>query len=160
MTLTDGIQIASTALAALAAGAAWVAARATRDSARQIRNGNLVEAHATRLEALRKIHTDVSWLGADSRNWAHRRLEILGRIQSSARSLPRCEELCGPTEQTKPDKDRIASAEAELRAAIAAENTFLTQLETEPISPRAISRLRAERDPRKRGSDHAHSSQS
>ena len=37
MTLANGIQIASTALAAIAAGAACVAARATRDTARQTR---------------------------------------------------------------------------------------------------------------------------
>lgn len=48
MTASDGIQILSTALAALAAGAAWVAAKATRDSARATRSGNLIQSHVKR----------------------------------------------------------------------------------------------------------------
>jgi hypothetical protein len=120
---------ASTALAALAAGAAWVAARATRDSARQISNGNLIEAHAARLENLRKIHTDVSYLSSSSTNWRYKRLETLGRIQATGCQLPRCQELCERTERTELDDAAIFAAEAELRAAMAKENERLARLE-------------------------------
>jgi hypothetical protein len=135
MTLTDGIQIASTALAALAAGAAWVAARATRDSVRQTRNGNLVAAHAARLEGLRKIHTDVSWLTEDKTKWAQRSLEIRGRIVSTGHQLPRCIELCDLMDKKEYDPVRINAAEAELRVAMNVEIGFLAQLENEPGNP-------------------------
>ena len=132
MTLADGIQIVSTALAALAAGAAWVAARATRDSTRQTRNGNLVAAHAARLEGLRKIHTDVSWLRDDKKDWAQRSLEIRGRIVSTGHQLPNCNKLCDLMEEMKLDPDRIKAADTELRDAMEDEIRFLAQLESEP----------------------------
>jgi hypothetical protein len=132
MTLAGGIQIASTALAALAAGAAWVAARATRHSARQTRNGNLVAAHAARLEGLRKIHTDVSWLRDDRKDWAQRSLEIRGRIVSTGHQLPNCNKLCDLMEEMKLDPDSIKAADTELRAAMEDEIRFLAQLEREP----------------------------
>ena len=140
MTLTDGIQIASTALAALAAGAAWVAARATRDSVRQTRNGNLVAAHAARLEGLRKIHTDVSWLTEDKTRWAQRSLEIGGRIVSTGHQLPRCIELCDLMEKKEYDPAKIKAAEAELRVAMNVEIGFLAQLENETGNPTSSSR--------------------
>src|SRR5690242_1524063 len=133
MTLADVIQIISTALAALAAGAAWVAARATRDSVRQTRNGNLVAAHAARLEGLRKIHTDVSWLTEDKTKWTQRSLEIRGRIVSTGHQLPRCIELCDLMEKKEYDPVRIKAAEAELRVAMDVEIGFLAQLENEPV---------------------------
>ena len=135
MTLTDGIQIASTALAALAAGAAWVAARATRDSVRQTRNGNLVAAHAARLEGLRKIHTDVSWLTEDKTKWAQKSLETRGRIVSTGHQLPRCIELCDLMEQKEYDRVRIQAAEEERRVAMNVEIGFLAQLESETGNP-------------------------
>lgn len=140
MTLADGIQIASTALAALAAGAAWVAARATRDSARQTRNGNLVAAHAARLEGLRKIHTDVAWLTSDTSKWMQRSLEIRGRIVSTGHQLPCCVVLCDLMEKEEYYPERIKAAEAELRDAMNAENGFLAQLENEPGDRTSSSR--------------------
>jgi hypothetical protein len=140
MTLTDGIQIASTALAALAAGAAWVAARATRDSVRQTPNGNLVAAHAARLEGLRKIHTDVSWLTEDKAKWAQRSLEIRGRIVSTGHQLPRCIELCDLMEKKEYDPNRIKAAENELRVAMNVEIGFLAQLETRRATRTSCSR--------------------
>jgi len=100
MTLTDGIQIASTALAALAAGAAWVAARATRDSARATRAGNLVQAHAMRLDALRKIHTDISWLRQDGRDRPQRQAAGPGM---PARDLVHEYQACHPRSGPGPE---------------------------------------------------------
>jgi hypothetical protein len=135
MTLADVIQIISTALAALAAGAAWVAARATRDSVRQTRNGNLVAAHAARLEGLRKIHTDVSWLTDDKSRWVQRSLEIRGRIVSTGHQLPRCIELCDLMDEKEYDPAKIKAAEEELRVAMNIEIGFLAKLEEEPGNP-------------------------
>jgi hypothetical protein len=129
MTLADGIQIVSTALAALAAGAAWVAARATRNSTRQTRNGNLIAAHSAHLEGLRKIHTDVSWLRDDTGDWAHRSLEIRGRIVSTGHQLPNCNKLCDLMAQKKLDPERIKAADSELRHAMEDEIRLLAQLE-------------------------------
>lgn len=131
MTLTDGIQIASTALAALAAGAAWVAAKATRDSARATRTGNLIQAHAMRIDALRRIHTDISWLREDGRDRSQRRLELLGRIDSAGLVLPESRKLVEHMKATKPGLDVVAAAEAELRSAMTQENQLLARLETD-----------------------------
>jgi hypothetical protein len=132
MTLADGIQVASTALAAIAAGAAWVAAKATRDSAHQTRQGTLVAVRAARLENLRKIHTDVSWLREDKRDWRQRGLEIRGRIVATGYQLPHCNKLCDLLDEMKLDLVVSKAAEGELRAAMENETRLLAQLENKP----------------------------
>jgi hypothetical protein len=52
VTAADWIQLAITAFGAIAAGAAWAAVLTSRDSARQLRIGHLIEVHAGRLTAL------------------------------------------------------------------------------------------------------------
>jgi hypothetical protein len=131
MALTDAIQIASTALAAVAASAAWVAAKATRNSARATRAGNLIQAYAMRIDALRRIHTDISWLRADGRDRPQRQLELFGRIDSTGLELPKSRELVDHMKETTPASAVIAAAEAELRSAMTPENNLLRRLESQ-----------------------------
>ncbi len=62
MSAADWIQLAIAAFGAVAAGAAWEAALTSRDSAKQLRIGHLIEVHSGRLAALRELRSFVSWI--------------------------------------------------------------------------------------------------
>ena len=115
MTGADWIQLA------IAAGAAWEAALTSRDSARQIRIGHLMEVHSGRLAALRELRSRMSWIteGGGPRatltraeQWAVsmgippgrtivRGVELAGLVKSTGLALPNCLAVAEVMQQKK-----------------------------------------------------------
>jgi hypothetical protein len=121
VTGADWIQLAIAAFAAIAAGAAWEAALTSRDSARQIRIGHLMEVHSGRLAALRELRSRMSWIteGGGPRatltraeQWAVsmgippgttivRGVELAGLVKSTGLALPNCLAVAEVMQQKK-----------------------------------------------------------
>jgi hypothetical protein len=115
VTGADWIQLA------IAAGAAWEAALTSRDSARQIRIGHLMEVHSGRLAALRELRSRMSWIteGGGPRatltraeQWAVsmgippgttivRGVELAGLVKSTGLALPNCLAVAEVMQQKK-----------------------------------------------------------
>jgi hypothetical protein len=137
MNLADGIQIAIAAIGAAASGAAWQAALAARDSARETRKARQFELHNQRLATLQDMIGLVAGLSAGvhpirpADTYAQgARLRSL--VISAGRSLPICQQIGEEMRGLKIEADLIPKADAELRNAIGAENGAMAQLEAKP----------------------------
>ncbi|MHB8449307.1 MAG: hypothetical protein ACYDAQ_02395 [Mycobacteriales bacterium] len=161
MTTTEDLQIASTALAAVAAVGAWAAATASRESARQTRIGHLIRLHTDRLAVLRQLHGVVSWLTEGGKQRTQRPMfeqlgvklgiapgttivegvELRGLVAATGVALPHCHEVCDQLQRMDLRSAPVGEAEKELRVAIDFEVAQISALEKNlrrrPFSGRA-----------------------
>lgn len=153
----DYIQLVATVVAAIAAGAAWKAALAGRDTAlatsetaRQTSIGHMIEVHSDRLATLRELHSRVSWIsegggprasltrgevfavmtGRSTGTQVVRGIEILGMITATGLELPWCRKVADCMKNMKTFGTPIRQALEELQAAMDAENRIIAGLET------------------------------
>jgi hypothetical protein len=129
-------------------GATREIAGATQEAARQAGIGSLVGMHADRLKALRDLHYRISWVteGGPDRvhrpRWEQRAIKfgippgttivegyaLRGIIASTGLPLPNCLAVAEEMRRGRYSGAPVAKAEAELRAAMEAENRALDEL--------------------------------